>query len=91
MRDLLRARIERALREMVREQRTIADYDGEDEGFSQYVAETDWDWQFLPLVFNSGYIRALLDLAKNFGLRLDLDLAEEARNHMNENFEIGER
>lgn len=91
LRDALEGRIGRALRDMVREQRAVSRYEGPDEGFSQYVAEEDWDWEFLAIVFNSGYIKSLLDLTADLRLRIPEDILKRARRHMAEDYEKGER
>lgn len=84
VRGAIESRIMIALRSMIQEQRRITGYHGSDENWQQFAAEGDWYNASIPLVFNSGYIRSLLDLAAEFGLTLPQDLVRSAELHMHE-------
>lgn len=84
VRGAVESRIAIALRAMIEEQRRITIYDGPDEGWQDFVAEGDWANAYIPLIFNSGYIRSLLDLSREFGLALPQDLVQRAELHMSE-------
>ena len=77
-------RLERMLNHLILEQKKISGYKGPDQDFAQFVAENDWDWQLLAMVFNSGYIQALLDMAKMLHVELPEALKKEANDFMNE-------
>jgi len=84
VRGAVESRVSIALRSMIQEQRRITLYDGPDEGWGQYVADNDWSNAYIPHIFNSGYIRSLLDLSQELGLALPPDLIRQAELYMTE-------
>lgn len=80
----LQNRVKRILNEIIESQRRITGFTGPDEDFAKFVAEGDWDWQLLSTVFNSGYLKAILDLAQMLHLDLPQELIVRAQEHINE-------
>ncbi len=83
-------RLARMLNDLILRQKKLSGYEGPDQDFAQFVAENDWNWQLFPMVFNSGYIQSLLDMAKMLHIELPAALEKKASDFMNEGPEEAE-
>lgn len=84
VRGKLSDRLEKMLTRLIMDQKKLSRYKGPDQDFAQFVAENHWDWQLFPMVFNSGYIQSLLDMAKMLHIELPAALEKKASDYMNE-------
>ncbi len=56
--------IENAIEGLISEQRALTDYEGPDDGWESHIAERGWEMaDYQQIGYNSGYIRALLDVS----------------------------